>query len=180
MVGREESGRLHPRAGGPSLGVVEFEEKVRGGCKMFGSTRQEKRVIVIPVLLLAVLAAALGTARAGEQDRPTNFGMIWNQYWNKTNREAYLLGYRDAAERVLITCCGVEAPGGRFSPPKKCEQEQFRFPVDALEPVVTALYADPANTFISHSNMVFFAQRKLDGEDIEHFLRSARATAIPR
>jgi hypothetical protein len=39
---------------------------------------------------------------------------------------------------------------------------------------MTSLYADPANTFIAHSSMIYIARDKLGGKDIETLLRKAR------
>jgi len=49
---------------------------------------------------------------------------------------------------------------------------------DKLINVMDHLYKDPANSYISTHKMVFIAQKKLMGEDIESVLQSARKNAF--
>lgn len=51
------------------------------------------------------------------------------------------------------------------------------FNVGAIVAVATSLYEDPANQYISLIDVLFIAQAKLDGEDVENRLRTARAAA---
>jgi hypothetical protein len=45
---------------------------------------------------------------------------------------------------------------------------------NTLLDVITSLYADPANTFVTHAAMVYMARDKLAGKEIEASLRNAR------
>ena len=45
--------------------------------------------------------------------------------------------------------------------------------------IINDLYKDPANTYISVSNMCLIASRKLRGEPIESLLRELRKDALP-
>ena len=44
----------------------------------------------------------------------------------------------------------------------------------ALRDVMTSLYSDPANTYISFDAMVYIARDKLSGKDIEPMLKISR------
>jgi hypothetical protein len=48
------------------------------------------------------------------------------------------------------------------------------FGIEAISKVMTDLYKDPANTYISEDYMYFLAIQRLKGEDVELLLRKAR------
>ena len=56
---------------------------------------------------------------------------------------------------------------------------KFDFSLEAIRKVITDLYKDPANTYISVASMYLLAGRKLKGEDIEPLLQEARKKALP-
>ena len=56
---------------------------------------------------------------------------------------------------------------------------KFDFSLGAIIKVITDLYKDPANTYISVASMYLLAGRKLKGEDIEPLLQEARKKALP-
>lgn len=60
---------------------------------------------------------------------------------------------------------------------KREEMRQQLFPMygpDVLADVMTSIYEDPANTFISRTAMLYVAKAKLSGKDIEGMLRHSR------
>lgn len=65
-------------------------------------------------------------------------------------------------------------------PPNRQEAlrlETFTFyETDALRDVMTSLYSDPANTYISFGSMIYVARDKLSGKDVEPILRKARVS----
>jgi len=79
-----------------------------------------------------------------------NWGKLWNG-WDDKARDIYLLGYTDGLDyggmigsnSVTVTSLGFE--------PK------------VIIPVITDLYSDPSNTFISLQAMTIIAYEKLKG-----------------
>lgn len=99
-------------------------------------------------------------------------GRRWNS-WSKLDRLIYLEGFVDGQSNTFIKV-EQDLPVDRRKP---LQQQTFTlYRKGALMDVITSLYADPANTYVAPSSMVYIARDKLGGKDTEAALRDARQT----
>jgi hypothetical protein len=125
------------------------------------------------------LAASL---RAETQSEPCGSGTIipykWGQYWStlpSSSRVIWLEGF------VAGQAYSFQTWDGETQLPRVKREELRRklFPIydsDVLEPVITALYRDPSNVFITPKGMLYIAKAQLNGEDTRLRLMDARRT----
>ena len=131
-----------------------------------------KRGAVLAFLALIVFGATGTTA----QDGPLfNYGRRWNA-WSPSSRSIYLEGFKDGQSRTYFAVWN-DLPQARREPIRLATFTLYD--ADALNDVMTSLYADPANTYVQSDDMVYIARDKLSGKDIEPVLRSARALTSP-
>ncbi|MFN7916698.1 MAG: hypothetical protein U0Q55_15250 [Vicinamibacterales bacterium] len=131
---------------------------------------------------LAICFAVLTTttALALPQSQPCGQGAIvpykWGQYWGelpKSGRVLWIEGFVSGQSHSFLTW---ERETG-LSPVKREELRRKLFPIydsDVLEPVITALYRDPANVFITPTGMLYIAKAQLNGDDTRLMLMDAR------
>jgi hypothetical protein len=133
-----------------------------------------KRGVFVALITLAVVSA---TDMPAQNDGPFNYGRRWNA-WSLLSRSIYLEGFRDGQSHAYFALVD-DLPQARR---ESIRLATFTFyDADALGSVMTSLYADPANTYIQHDDMVYIARDKLSGKDVELALRSARSRgATPR
>jgi hypothetical protein len=99
-----------------------------------------------------------------------NYGRAWKA-WSNRDRLIYLRGFVDGQNHTSMSLQN-DLPADRRD---RLVQQTFTFyKSDALVEVMTSLYSDPANTFITPAAMLYIARDKLAGKDIEALLRSAR------
>jgi len=155
---------------------------------------------ILTIIILLVLASNIyATAE------PYNYREVWNS-WTDYQRYIYLWGFKDARENIgLITIAGIikEFMGGKvLSIYELKEIINLTSEIDLLEPnasitdyeelnvsfkppdlkvirdIMTDLYKDPANAYISFENMIFIAIKKLKGEKVESILEEKRKSVI--
>jgi hypothetical protein len=117
-------------------------------------------------------------------DDPFNYAELWRS-WGAVGREAYLDGVVDGTANAYF-----KAGNGWLGPdvfhakpePDKVRRVRDEVFVRAQRPqipaVMTDLYADPANAYVSLIDIVFIARDKLEGKDIEKSLQEARKSAL--
>lgn len=132
-------------------------------------------LVVVSMLLIPVASTA--------EDGPYNYGAVWNG-WSPQSRSAYLWGYKDG-NFAAYWLAGKEWLKDEFlSKPESPRVKQVReklflvFDGDAIAPVMTTIYKDPANTFVDLVDAARLSRDKLKGEDIEPGLLAARRKAI--
>jgi hypothetical protein len=99
-----------------------------------------------------------------------NYGRKWNA-WSNGSRSVYLEGFVDGQSHTYVLLQD-DLPAQRREP---LRLQTFTFYENGtLRDVITSLYSDPANAYVTHSSMVYIARDKLGGKDIEVMLRNAR------
>jgi hypothetical protein len=97
-------------------------------------------------------------------------GRQWS-LWSQLDRLIYLEGFVDGQSNTF-QLLSPDLPADRQ---KALTQRTFTFyKKSPLADVMTSLYSDPANTYISPSSMVYIARDKLAGKQIGASLREAR------
>lgn len=144
----------------------------------------ERKIIQAAVLLLAFCTIStaqttqtgvspqsgigLCTPRTGEE--LVNFGRQWNA-WSNESRSTYLEGFVDGQSNTYFLVWN-DLPSDRR---EALRLRTFTFYEEGvLRDVMTSLYSDPANSYVSYSSMVYIARDKIGGKDIEAALMSAR------
>lgn len=123
------------------------------------------------------------TAKAALSAEPFNYAELWRS-WNPITREAYITGAVDGIAEAYFTTMSAAAPDKttRDPPPpevRKATDKLFvRYTREQVGSVMTDLYKDPANAFISTLNIFFLARDKIEGKDIARGLMEARKSAI--
>ncbi len=122
-------------------------------------------------LLALVTLIVLGVAPTSAQDEQLfNYGKQWKS-WPEISRSTYLMGFVNGQDSTYFALRGD-------LPPARREALRLRtytfYDKDVLRDIMTSLYADPANTYVRYSSMVYIARDKLAGKDIEPVLRHAR------
>lgn len=99
-----------------------------------------------------------------------NFGHEWTA-WSDGERSIYLEGFIDGQGHTFFLFWNVVSPARRAA----LRLQSFTFyDRNAIRDVMSSLYSDPANTYITFDAMVYIARDKLSGKDIEMNLRHAR------
>jgi hypothetical protein len=99
-----------------------------------------------------------------------NYGHQWNM-WSNRDRLVYLSGFVDGQNHTVTSLEDALPAESR----ERLVRNTFTlYRTNTLLDVMTSLYADPANTFITHASMIYMARDKLAGKDIEVSLRNAR------
>jgi hypothetical protein len=98
------------------------------------------------------------------------YGLQWAQ-WTELEREIYLIGFVDGGSVYSDFMFQQPEPVRT----KVFEQVAVKYDNDVLSPVITSLYADPANVYIRYDSTVLIARDKVSGKDVEPLLRHARA-----
>jgi len=122
-------------------------------------------LLITNLLLIAVLSAHA----QGPPTKRVNFGNTWNS-WSDYIRDIYLQGLTDGQfyTFTLVPLDSVKS----FNSMR--EKVFLFFEPNVIRDVMTDLYKDPANTFISSAAMAHIARDKLQGKDISKTLRRAR------
>ena len=108
--------------------------------------------------------------RATNRYELVNYGREWNA-WSNGSRSIYLEGFVDGQSHTYLLLQN-DLPAERREP---LRLQTFTFyESSALRDVMTSLYSDPANTYVSYDSMVYIARDKLGGKDVEAALRNAR------
>ncbi len=131
-----------------------------------------KLKILIAVFLISILTKISFAAE------PYNFANLW-QAWSVAAREAYLDGMVDGiAEAYWVTRSNL-APNKTEKETKVTTERLFvRYTRNQLREVISDLYKDPANSYITTSDMFFLARDKIEGKNIEKGIMEARSAAI--
>jgi hypothetical protein len=99
-------------------------------------------------------------------------------------REAYISSVIDGIAEAFIVIMTTVAPEKFAKTPvpaeaKKSTDKLFvRYTRNMIRDVITDLYKDPANSFITTLDMFFLARDKIEGKDIGKGLIEARKKAI--
>ena len=110
-----------------------------------------KKVIIYIIVICIIFIVLTNNISANDKKSwEYNWGKLWNG-WNDKARDIYLLGYTDGLDyggmigfnSLTVTTLGFD--------PK------------VIIPVITDLYTDPSNTFISLQAMTIIAYAKLKG-----------------
>ncbi|MBI4455432.1 MAG: hypothetical protein HY644_05980 [Acidobacteria bacterium] len=128
----------------------------------------------------ALLLLLATTAFSAE---PFNYAELWRS-WNPITREAYITGAVDGIAEAYFTTISAVAPDKITRDPlppevRKATDKLFvRYAREQIGSVMTDLYKDPANAFVSTLNMFFLARDKIEGKDIAKGLMEARKSAL--
>ena len=99
-----------------------------------------------------------------------NYGQGWNSLPN-ASKDWFIEGMVEGYNKTYWTLINFVPSQMR----KEFEKKIYLFyDTDVLREVMTKLYADPANTYISYGAMAYIARDKLNGENIEDHLRYSR------
>ena len=102
-----------------------------------------------------------------------NYGKVWKS-WSDNERHVYIWGFsnglfegwRRTFEQFVTE--KYKTKGGSFQMPPELEKANremdLEFETNAIKDVVTDLYKDPSNAFISFTNMIYVARNKIKGE----------------
>jgi hypothetical protein len=103
------------------------------------------------------------------------YGPIWRA-WDDNERNAYLGGFVDGQNDTYTVFESLPELVSTSAARKEALRLQLYtlYDHDVLRPVMTDLYRDPANIFITFGAMVYIARDKVTGRDIEPMLRYSR------
>lgn len=145
--------------------------------------RQCRRCLSL-IFCAACLLSPFATASVADtapQDKPSacaprggeelvNFGRQWNT-WSDAERSIYLEGFVDGQSHTFLLFWNDVSSERRES----LRRRSFTlYEPSAIRDVITSLYSDPANTYVTLDSMVYVARDKLAGKDIDENLRQAR------
>ncbi len=122
------------------------------------------------IVLFLIACCAHGQIETPPGCELINYGRQWKG-WALDTRLVYLAGYVDGGADVSVALA-------KYLPPM--QEANLRkelatiYDDDVLAAVMTSLYADPANTYITHGAMVYIARDKLNRKEITEALRDAR------
>ena len=149
-----------------------------------------KKITIIFIIVFCLLSFIEISCLAKE---PYNYGKIWYS-WSDYIRSIYIMGLKDGLQdqiyfsfiyRLIIEEKDVFDKYLKDSEVVKTEEARnktlsgfINFDDEAIRNVMTDLYKDPANTYISFYDMGGIAYRKLKGEAIELLLRELREEAL--
>lgn len=140
-----------------------------------------RRAILVGVCLTAVASLGLVAQQKpattacqefAKTDTLFKFGTEWLS-WSENERSVYLRGLIDG-NIVLLKYTFTKPEPERQQILDYFKATALQYKPDALVPVMTSLYRDPANVFIRYNSMIFIARDKLSGADVEGQLRQAR------
>lgn len=149
-----------------------------------------KKTIIIFIIVFCLLSFIEISCLAQE---PVNYGKMWNS-WSDYMRNIYIMGLKDGIQKQItlpfIAQLKIEETDVfdkylKDSEVVKTEEKGNRilwdfimFDDEAIRNVMTDLYKDPANAYISIFYMSYLAYRKLKGDSIDVLLREAREEAL--
>ena len=131
-------------------------------------------------IIIFFLLILMKTALAAD---PYNYAGLCRS-WDIVAREAYISGVVDGIAEAYIVTLTTVVPNsfskGPESPEvKKAREKLFvRYTRDQIRDVITDLYKDPANAFISTLDMFFLARDKIEGKDTAKGIMDARKKAM--
>jgi len=152
-----------------------------------------KKLIIISVITVCLLIFMEIYCLANESGSPSKY---WN-YMHYTDKAVYVTGVIDGVKMCIKQL--ADYPPSQFTN-KKNEMKFYALLKDNFNfinlfvtgddkktanllktfiNVISDLYKDPANTYISIADMCIIASRKLRGEPIESSLRELRERALP-
>ena len=116
--------------------------------------------------------------------QPYDHAHVWNS-WTDFTRDVYLQGFDMGRfeESLEIVLAFARLPENTASDSihdmikKVNEKMVLYFPLESIRNVMTDLYQDPANSFISFDRMIYIARDKLKGESIDKRLEIERKSA---
>lgn len=110
-----------------------------------------KKVIIYVVIICIIFIVLTDNISANDKKSwEYNWGKLWNG-WDDKARDIYLLGYADGLDYgSMIGSNSLTVTSLGFDP-------------EVIIPVITDLYNDPSNTFISLQAMTIIACVKLKG-----------------
>ena len=131
-------------------------------------------VIFFIIFIIAITSGISG---------PYNYAELWRS-WSIVAREAYISGVTDGIAEAYFVTMGTVAPEKIFKTPVPADVKEVRdklfvrYTRDQIRDVITDLYKDPANSFITTLDMFFLARDKIEGKDIGKGLMEARKKAM--
>lgn len=132
---------------------------------------------------IASILFALAISMPAFGSEPPNYGRLWNM-WTPGERDAYLNGVVDGVARAYFVTLKTVAPklfNAKQEPAsvKATTDALFvRYTREQLPDVISYLYSDPANAYVSTLDMFFLARDKIEGKDISKGLMQARHDAM--
>ena len=151
---------------------------------------KRKYFLIIFIIALCLISFVKISYLAEE---PYNYGKIWNS-WSDYMRSIYIMGLKDGLQeqisfsfiaRLIIEEKSVFDKYLKDSEVVKTEEARnktlsdfIRGDDEVIRNVMTDLYEDPANTYISFYDMGGIAYRELKGKSLESLLREAREKAL--
>lgn len=114
---------------------------------------------------------------------PYNYAEQWRS-WDVVSREAYINGVVDGISKAFIVTLATVSPDKFLKKPEPAEVKKVsdklfvRYTRDQIGDVITDLYKDPANGFITTIDMLLLARDKIEGKDISRGLMEARKLSL--
>jgi len=150
-----------------------------------------KRIVIIFIIAFCLLSFVRGSCLAKEVGSP---GQMWNSL-DDNNKIVFIMGVKEEIEMCMYKLADwlpafTNKEGAVLFFAILADHEHFvgLFYVDdynkfldllkTVVKIVSDLYKDPANTYISVANMRLLASRKLRGEPIESLLEEFRGKAL--
>jgi hypothetical protein len=117
-------------------------------------------------------------------NEPYKYGVVWKS-WSSETREAYVSGMVDGVAAAYFTCVAKLVGFEKINklPLSKKDEEIrqklfVRYTQEQIPAVMSDLYKDPANVYVSNQDMLFIARDKIEGKDIEDKIKEARSSAM--
>jgi hypothetical protein len=121
--------------------------------------------ILVAALALTSPAYACMTMSGFE---PINSAKLWKS-WAVSDRLVYLYGFEDGSSHAVLHLGPIDE-----NAKKNAQKTALRYDLSQIRDVMTRLYSDPVNAYISLSAMVFIGRDILDGKNAEELLTKAR------
>ena len=103
---------------------------------------------------------------------PINSAKPWKS-WSSSDRLLYLWGFQDGSLHSFNQPDPIDETT-KQTLQKTLQKTALRYDLSQIRDVMTRLYSDPANAYISLSAMVYVARDILDGKNSEELLTNAR------
>ena len=154
----------------------------------------KNRILLLVLFIIAFCLLSFMEISCLAQE-PYNYGKIWNS-WSDYTRSIYIMGLKDGLQKHITFSFLTRLMMEERDIFNKCLRDTevvktemagnkilwdfIMFDDEAIRNVMTDLYKDPANTYISFYDMSGIAYRKINGDSIEPLLKELRKNIMLR
>lgn len=126
----------------------------------------------------------LAFASISVASEPFDYSRIWKD-WGREGQDAYIWGVMDGSGKAMITLI-MEKSSADKAHKKYLEGLYERIRLNSaimhnetkLIEVMSSLYRDPANSYVSMQDMLYIARDSISGKDVSKRILEARKFAI--